>query len=222
MNRNILVTVASVILIVLATGYYFMNRASVSPAAPQEVQSSVQPSPTTTTEKATLKDFLTMQGTQKCDFSDPDNGSSGTVYLNSGKMRGDFSTNASGKVSMTHMINDGKDAYIWMDDQTTGFKTSIDAVEQMSGQTGVAQTVDINKKVDYKCESWTADPVKFTVPVEIKFQDMSKMMEDAMKRMPSTSPMASVSLEDNKAACSACDNLDGNAKDQCKRALKCN
>jgi hypothetical protein len=216
MNRNLIATIVVVILIVAASAsYLFMNRPVSTPAPAGNMETSAQPSPVM--EKTSLKSFMSMAGTQKCDFTDPDSGNSGTVYLDSGKMRGDFSASVGGKTSMTHMINDGKNAYIWMDDQATGFKTSISAIEAMSGQTGMQQTVDINKEVNYKCESWSADPLKFAVPAEIKFQDMSKMMEDAMKRMPSSS----LSPEDKAAACSACSNLEGDAQTQCKRALKC-
>lgn len=197
-----------------------MNRTSTVPADPETQSASPAGGSSTTTEKASLKSFMGMAGTQKCDFADPETGNSGTVYLDSGKMRGDFSSNINGKVTPSHMTHDGKDVYVWMDDQATGFKTSLEAIEQMSGQTGVSQSVDINKEVDYKCESWAVDPVKFVVPSEIKFQDMGKMMEEAMKRMPSTS--LNGSANDNAAACSACNNLEGDAQTQCKKALKCN
>jgi hypothetical protein len=225
MSRNYIIAgVVIVLLIALGGGYMMMNRNSEAPAATSE---NTSPAPeaqaSVTTEKSSLKNFMSMQGDRQCQFNDPETGNSGTVFLNSGKMRGDFSSTVNGKVTASHMINDGKDAYIWMDDQTTGFKTNLEAIEKMSGQTGVQQTVDINKQVDYKCTGWTPDPVKFAVPTEIKFQDMSKMMEDAMKRMPNTSPNASaVSADDSKEACAACDNLEGESKDQCKRALKCN
>lgn len=117
------------------------------------------------------------------------------------------------------MINDGKDVYIWMDDQTTGFKTSLAAIEEMSGQTGSTQAVDLNKEVDYTCASWTVDPIMFAVPTEVKFQDMSKMMENMGAITQSPVPGATSS---NAAACAACENLEGDSQAQCKKALKCN
>ena len=224
MNRNVLVTVAVVILIVLATGYYFMNRSTVAPVNPStnQPEASINAEPSVTTEKTSLKNFMSMAGDQKCDFNDIESGSSGTVYLNSGKMRGDFSSKVGDKVTPSHMINDGKDIYIWMDDQATGFKTSLSAIEAMSGQTGVSQTMDINKEVDYSCSSWGVDPVKFTVPTDIKFQDMGAMMQN-MQGLMSAAPNASgLTGTDMNAACAACDNLEGDSQAQCKRALKCN
>jgi hypothetical protein len=221
MSRNLIVTIVVMILIVAAGGIYIsMNKQQTSPTAPSEnTEASAQPTPVV--EKTSLKNFMSMQGTQKCDFTDPDSGNSGVVFMDSGKFRGNFSANTGGKATMTHMINDGKNAYIWMDDQPTGFKTTVEAVEQMSSQTGVSQSVDINKQVDYKCASWESDPDKFIVPGDKKFTDMSKMMEDAMKRMPSVSPNASITPQDNVESCLVCDGLESDAKAQCKKALKC-
>ena len=193
------------------------SETAVNPSdATPEVSVSSAPA---TSEKASLKNFMSMVGDQKCDFSDTETGSSGVVYLNSGKFRGDFSSNVNGKVTPSHMINDGKDVYIWMDDQTTGFKTSLAAIEEMSGQTGSTQAVDLNKEVDYTCASWTVDPIMFAVPTEVKFQDMSKMMENMGAITQSPVPGATSS---NAAACAACENLEGDSQAQCKKALKCN
>ena len=118
------------------------------------------------------------------------------------------------------MISDSKDIYIWMDNQVTGFKTSLEAIEQVSGTTGTTQTIDVNKQVDYSCGPWVVDPVKFLVPDKIKFQDMGKMMKDAAKLVPSAS--VAVSAIPLNSACAACDNLEGDSQTQCKKALKCN
>lgn len=221
MNRNLIITIIVVALVGLTTGYYFINQKKVNETPSQTATDSGIPSPSSVMEKASLKSFMTMSGTQKCDFSDQDMGSSGVVYIDSGKVRGDFNANVSGETTVTHMINDGKNAYIWMDDQETGFKTTLEAVEQMSGQTGVSQSVDINKQVDYKCESWNPDSSKFTVPSERKFTDMSKMMENAAKMMEKSSPNTSLTPEENAAACSACNSVTGDSKTQCLKALNC-
>lgn len=216
MGKNLIVTIVVVLIALGAGGYFLMNRQGTAPATsnPESVEPSM--SPTTMMEKTTLKNFMSMAGSQKCEFSDVETGSSGNVFIADGKMRGDFSSNMGGKVTSSHMINDGKDIYIWMDDQATGFKTSLTAIEEMSNQegvTGVNQTVDLNKQVDYKCESWSADQLKFAVPVEVKFQDMGAMM----KNMPSASAM-----QGNAEACKACENLEDPQRTSCRTALKCN
>lgn len=226
MTRNLIVTIIAVILIALAGGYYFMNRFSETPVNPTDTTPAVSVSQSPTiSEKTSLKNFMSMGGTQKCEFSDADNGNSGSVYLNAGKMRGDFMSRVNDKETSTHMINDGTSVYIWIDDQKTGFKTTLESIEQMSnseGVTGVSKTVDINKQVDYKCGGWNADQVKFAIPTEVKFQDMGVLLKNAQNMKGSASPDASVSTGGNTEACAACNSLEGEAQTQCKRALRCN
>lgn len=221
MNRNAVVTVLVIIVIAgVAALYLMMNRSSSAPAM---VENEAAPSSNILTEKTSLKEFMGMAGTQKCEFNDPEKGNKGSVFIDSGKMRGDFTSEAAGKVNSTHMINNGSDVYVWMDDQQTGFKTSLKAIEEMGsaeGQTGMNQTVDINKQVDYKCEGWTVDQTKFAVPAEVKFQDMAAMMQ-GMQNM-NHSGMPEMKDDAKLNACKACDNLSGTQKDQCKTALKCN
>lgn len=221
MSKNLIVTIIVILIALGAGGYYLMNRQPAVPVNPEPAEPVV--SPTTTMEKTTLKSFMNMGGNQQCEFSDMETGSSGSVFIADGKMRGDFSANAGGKATASHMINDGKDIYIWMDDQATGFKTSLTAMEEMSnteGMTGVNQTVDLNKQVDYKCESWSADQLKFAVPVEVKFQDMAAMMKN-MPSMASSAPSGSA-MQGNAEACKACENLDDQQRTSCRTALKCN
>lgn len=226
MTRNLIVTIIAVILIALVGGYYFMNRFSEPPVNPINTTpaASVSQSPTIS-EKTSLKNFMSMGGTQKCEFSDADNKSSGSVYLNAGKMRGDFMSKVNDKETSTHMINDGTSVYIWIDDQKIGFKTTLESIEQMSnseGVTGVSKTVDINRQVDYKCGGWNADQVKFAIPTDVKFQDMGVLLKNVQNMTRSASPNASVSSGGNAEACAACNNLEGEAQVQCLRALKCN
>lgn len=224
MSKNTLVTVAVVILIVLA-GATYISLNNNSSSAPVGFVNQQSESPViTSTEKTSLKTFMTMQGTQRCEFSEADSGGEGEFYIGDGQMRGDFMSKMGDKNVTSHMVNDGKDVYIWMDDQATGFKTSLKAMEEMSNQegvTGVNQTVDLNKQVDYKCEDWTLDKAKFAVPVEVKFQDVGALMQN-IQGMQSSLPNASIPAGANQAACAACDNLEGAQITQCKTALKCN
>lgn len=220
MNRNLLVTLIVISVIAAAAGgYLFMNRSQSAPVVNQSQE--VSTSPASSSEKIALKDLMNISGSQKCQFSDKENESNGVIYISDRKMRGEFNAKGGEKNNMTYMVNDGKDIYIWMDDQTTGFKTSLQAVEQMSqqqGMTGVNQTVDLNRPVDYSCENWIKDETKFAVPVEVKFQDTGALMKNLPQVVQSANPQASVS----SAACAACNNLQGEERDQCRTALKCN
>lgn len=219
MNRNLIIVAVVVLITLVGGGYFLMNRSDNS-ETPSQTASEASSAPETaeSMQKTTLKEFMAMSGTQQCQFNDAETGNSGAVFIDAGKMRGDFNSSVNGKITPSHMINDGKDIYFWMDDQATGFKTSLSAIEGMSGHTGSAQTVDINKEVDYKCESWTADPVKFAVPTEVKFQDMAAMMNNMTNSAAPNVPNGG----NMEAACAACDNLQGSQRDQCRTALKCN
>lgn len=219
MNRNLLIAgIVVIILVALAGGYLFMNRAAMNLSLSTQ---SPMPVPTSLAEKTSLKDFMLLAGNQKCEFNDPETGNSGTVYSGSGKMRGDFSAQINGKVTPSHMINDGGSIYIWMDEGKTGYKTTLEAIENVNGLVGGSQTIDINKKVDYSCSSWTVDEGQFIVPTDKQFTDMTKMMQDAAKMMQNATPAASV-MQSNPNVCAACDNLTGDNKIQCKVSLKCN
>lgn len=223
MSKNLVVTIVVVLIVAAASGgYIFMNRTQTSPAVTGNQDFSENPSPVM--EKTTLKELISMSGSHQCEFSDLESGSAGEVYLAEGKMRGDFSSKVNGDTVNSHMINDGNNIYIWMDNQATGFKTSLQVMEEMSkeeGMTGVNQTVDLNKQVEYKCQERSVDGAKFAVPTEIKFQDIGAMMESVGK-MRTDTPNSSIPSHAKAAACAACDNLQGEQQDQCKSALKCN
>ncbi len=223
MNKNLIVT-AVVVLVVLAAGggYLMLNNSQQEPVMQDnQVPNSNQ---TLGSDRITLKDFMTMSGSKQCQFKDAESDSSGEVYIAAGKMRGDFKSKVDDDTVASYMINDGESIYIWMDNQNTGFKTSLQAMEEMSNQdgvTGVNQTVDLNKQVEYTCQNWTIEENKFLVPTEIKFQDIGAMIKSVGEVQPVPSG-ASIPSDAKDAACAACDNLQGEQRDQCRSALKCN
>lgn len=222
MSKNLVVTIVVILIVLAAGGYFLVNRSNPQPSI-SDSQTSVA-EPVSNGQRMSIKEFMSMSGSQQCEFSDVESGSSGEVYLAEGKMRGDFSSKVNGDTVNSHMINDGNNIYIWMDNQTTGFKTSLQVMEEMSkeeGMTGVNQTVDLNKQVEYTCQAWSVDEAKFSVPTEIKFQDIGAMMESVGK-MKTDAPNSSIPSDAKAAACAACDNLQGEQQDQCKSALKCN
>lgn len=214
MNKNIIIGLVIVILLLVGGGgYMFLNRSQTNPQT-----TSTQPAENTTqtTSKASLKSLMSLGNNQTCTFEDTQSGSSGTVYISSGKFRGDFSSNVNGTVTGSHMISDSSNVYVWMDNTNDGFKMSMDSIEKLNESN--QKTVDINKEVDYSCSGWGVDSSKFSIPTQITFQDFSAMMEDASKMMKSVTGTS----QDNTAACSTCNNLPAEAQAQCKAALKCN
>ena len=190
-----------------------------------------EPSQTTTTQsgseertvQSTLKDLLSSGIAQQCTFSDKseDNDISGVMYVDQNRMRGDFTTVVDDKTLISHMMVKDDTSYTWQEGEDTGYMMKYDP-DQMMPQDGEetptspqGETVDPDKVVDYKCSPWIVDGSMFNPPSNVEFTDFSSMMQ----KQP---PGQENSGEVMQNPCSACDNLTGDAKNQCLTALKCN
>jgi hypothetical protein len=176
----------------------------------------------TTPQKKSLKDLFSAGIAQQCTYTAPSN-TSGKVYISSGKMRGDFTAQVDAKPVATHMIVDGQTSYVWMEDQTTGFKMTFSspspAVPTGSPSSPQGQ-MDVNQQVDVTCLPWVADTSFFTLPSGVDFKDFSSMMvppSGAKKIVPNVTGTTDMRAQQ----CSACDQLSGDAAAQCKSALGC-
>src|ERR1035437_9338850 len=107
MNKKVLAIVAILVVLVGGYGAYRVYKHFKRLAAPV-----VQTQTSGTSETpSSLKDLLSKGIAQSCTFSS--DASSGTVYVSSGKVRGDFGTTVDGNVTKSHMIVDGNTSYIW-------------------------------------------------------------------------------------------------------------
>lgn len=213
-QKQLMVAIAVTILLLLGVGGYFLFSKN------QTVPAQNQTSNTTSGQQGSsvmnsLVDLLASEENVTCNFDVPSdengNSSKGTVYISNGNMRGDFQTTMNGKVTNMSMIRKGNDNYVWGDAMTTGIKMTL-SPEDLKGETNEASKyVDLNKKVDYKCNPWGADSSKFTPPSNIKFTDFSAMMEESTRMMKD---------KDISIDSSLCDSIiDANAKAACENAL---
>ncbi len=151
--------------------------------------------------------------------------STGTVYIASGKMSGDFTTEAPQGTVNTHFIADGSSIYTWQDGATEGVKLSAQAMYGLdpsemtttinNGQgttTEKASPAPYNSNVEYTCEAWVPDNARFTPPSSVTFTDLSA------SQSASSSAGSSGALNIN---CSVCDQVQGEQRAQCLVALKC-
>ena len=208
MNKKILIVII-LVLVLLGGGvgtYLLMGSKSTTPGSQDQASSSES------SAKKSLKDLIGLGQSQQCSFS-MDEGSSGSVYVASGKMRGDFTTTSDGQTTVSHMLVDGQTSYLWMDGQDTGYKFSIDAADQPEGQSGQEgqANMDLDEKVDYSCKPWSVDSSVFALPQGVEFSDMSQF----------TSP-SGTQEDTNSAQCAACDSAPEDAQAQCRAALGCN
>lgn len=172
-----------------------------------------------------LTDLLSGGKSQMCtyEYQDPQSGTvKGVVYVSEGKMRGDFTTSASGKPYSGSMINDTKYVYTWSTGNKQGFKTQVTAdVKKLiaegsgSASSNQQQSIDTNAKYDYKCSNWSTDNSKFTPPGDVKFTDYSSMMKQI------TVPTGTGS-KTTSPQCGACAYLTGEQKTTCLAQYNCN
>ena len=228
MKKNILIPVIVLVLLLLGVGgYLFMNKQSTRPSGIENdvVSSNNSKGDLSTLQKASLKNLMGMKN-QECTFSDKESGSEGVMRVSSGKMRGDFTSKSEGQTLTTHMISDGKDVYIWMDELQSAMKISLAAMEDVNSKAlaNAPKTVDFNREVEYGCKSWSPDNSLFQIPTDRTFTDMSAMMKGAaemMKDIKTPSTEGTVSSEDKASACAVCDQAPAGAKEQCRAALGC-
>lgn len=179
-------------------------------------QTVIEPSSTPTS----LKELMSRSNSMRCEFSasEVSDNSSGVVYAANGKARVDFSSTTNNQTTNGHMIMDNDYAYTWIDGQVKGFKVSTATTTSAGPNDQTEKQFDPEKKLDYRCENWSADNSVFTLPANIEFTDLSAMMipsqsngQDSM--VPSNS--------NNVAQCAACDQAPEASRAQCRVALGC-
>jgi hypothetical protein len=201
MNKKV-VLIALVLILLLAGGYFIMKGRSKTPST---LGTSQEESASTS-----LKDLISKGIAQSCTYSTE--GTSGKIYVNDGKVRGDFETTSEGNTTKSHMIIDGSSSYIWSDGSTDGIKMTFDASATPSGSatTSPAGSFDAAANMNYKCGVWIADASMFTLPAGVKFMSFG------------TDTGVAPGTGSGSSQCSYCDSLTGDSKAQCLTALKCN
>lgn len=199
------IIIGIIIVILIVLGLIFMGGKGTD----EVVDNSVAGTEESVSEQQSLKDL--MARTQTCEFSDSSIAgvtSSGKVFIDAGKIRGDFTTVANGQTSAGHMIVKDNTTYVWMDGQTTGFKMAFDAQANAQAQQSAQQSIDANKKLNYDCDSWNADSSVFNLPSGVTFNSMGTVG-------------AGASADVKVMQCNACNSLSGDQKAQCRAALAC-
>lgn len=172
-------------------------------------------------KKGSLKNLLALGVSQKCTYTITEQGmtSSATIYLSGETMRVDSQTTTSGKTESARMLIANKIMYIWGDGMPQGIKMPIpDANTPTSQNTqGNVQMIDLDKEMNYSCSPWSADASYFTPPANVKFMDMSQMMN----QVAPTGGVGAGSVDVQALQCGACDSLPEPDKSECRQALGC-
>lgn len=213
MNRIVATLGLVIIILVGGSGFYFYQNYSkkVSDSSQSE---NLMMEESKMNSKKTLADLIKLDKNQMCVFNDPDNLSEGKIYISNSSFRGDFSSSVNEEKINSHIIADNEYIYIWSDNETKGYKYSIDKALQENESdysSNSSNPIDLNEQVDYSCSDWNPEASMFYLPTDVEFQSLESMMEDAMEQTGM----------DKESMCQTCDNLPEESQASCRQNLGC-
>lgn len=159
--------------LVAGGAYYFIsNKGSGDAMVPSNTDTSAPAG-----KKMAFSEFIKQGGSYKCTVNQSVGGvtSQGITYISGDMIRGEYKTNVQGMdVSSMMIVRDGY-TYSWTSMMpNTGFKVKVAA--NATGDTSAAASGQYSFNAeqigDYNCEAWTADASMFTVPTDVKFQEI--------------------------------------------------
>ena len=219
MNNKVVIGIVVAVLLILGIGGYFFVNKNQTPTGSMSGSEAMTPGENSAQPQSFL-DLLT-GGAKKCTFAETTDQTqtSGTAYVANGKIRTDIASTVAGKEMNSHMILISPTVYVWTEGQANGFKMEVSPEKPDQAMGGTEKTpptegVDVQKKMDFQCQSWIADNSLFDLPANVEFADMSSMMAPKGSSAPA--------MENTKTLqCAACNNLSGDQKTQCLSALGC-
>ena len=178
-SKKIIYVIVPLLLIVLI-GYVsyikFTNNKSVDNSISNKTDSSIITS---------IKDALSKKMTLVCEFKDA-TGAQTRSYIKNGAIRVSLTDNSAENKAGEIIIKDQK-MYMWDLKTKTGFVYDVpDNNSEVSGNE-VSQSESYLQMIDqYKdsCKVSAVEDSYFVPPVDVNFQDMSKLLEDMKKQIP--------------------------------------
>jgi len=170
--------ITSIIIVVAAVAGFTYFKTNKTPAdIVQEYSVPQQEAPAESGKKMAFAEFLKQGGSYKCTVNQSVAGTDtvGTTYIDGGRIRGEYSTQAQGmNIATTLIVRDGY-SYTWTSmAPTIGFKAKV--AESTAVNTGAAMSASYSWNAqqigDYSCEAWSADEGKFTVPTNVTFKEI--------------------------------------------------
>ena len=208
-----LTIISGIALVLLLGGAFAYTQINKTPT--QEVQSVEQQTVESSASDVTKASLMSLFGKNvTCTSTDPEMGES-VVFVSGENIRADFNNNMNGKNIPGHMIKAGETTYVWDDEGKEGTKFTItkadlEAGKKFQGEGSSGPSLD--KEVDLKCSDWSVDNSKFSPPADVKFTDMTKMMQNIQTQTGSSSMP--------KMDASICNQItDSSAKAQCLKAI---
>ena len=186
------VLVAIVILALLGVGgYFYLTSRGMMPKAPVGTGNNSGGSVFTS-----IKDALSQSLSLKCVYKDEE-GVETTTYIKGGAVRVMMTRTGSDTSQPNNIIMKDKKMYMWSDVSKTGFTYTIEepkdvtpfptVEETTEDKSGAGQEESILETIEkYKdaCKPEVVADSMFSVPTDVKFQDMSALQEQMMKEIP--------------------------------------
>lgn len=173
--------IVGIIALVIALGGYQLVYKNNSDKSTQNTSGSETKDMTAQSKgkKMAFSQFVKQEkGAYKCEVKQvlSDMESKGTVYINNGDIRGDYTTIAEGREIDSHVIIKGGFSYNWSSTLPSfGVKIKIQTNETGNTETSTQGTYSWNAEQigDYDCKEWTVDESMFTLPNGVTFNDFT-------------------------------------------------
>jgi hypothetical protein len=219
-----IIAVIIILVILFGVGGMLFMKSSKTPSTTQTTNTQATKPQTTNSLKGTIIGLLSGGKNVNCQITYPENKGTGTVYVSDKKFAGDFTMKGTdGKETTGHMVSDGTFMYVWSSGISMGIKMNLAEAKSAAQKAGANanQSIDVNQEVNLNCNPWAPDNSKFTVPTDIQFKDMSKLLEQVAPQTTGKTVTPQTGTENGNS--SPCDQItDPTAKAACTKALQGN
>jgi hypothetical protein len=190
MNKTYLVIGGAVIAAIVGFVLFGQGSAPTSPSPSASTVTDMAEKMTNgTMMKHSLRDFLTMGGSQKCTsvYEDQNARTNSIAYMAGGKVRTNstITSKTDGTTMESSGIIDSEYMYAWGGAMSHGMKIQLATMEAWKTNAPQGDTMgmkdqaqNFDAKYDYSCEPWSADASFFAPPAGISFMDYGEMMQD--------------------------------------------
>ena len=178
-----IVPVLVILLILGVGGYFYMNSKGAVPKAPLGTANS-----TNTNVFTSIKDALSQSLSLKCVYQD-EQGIQTTTYIKGGAVRVTME-GVKEKDQPNSIVLKDKKMYMWNEVNKTGFTfTMTDPIVTPGQELEVKKSQDAEvlaeiEKYKDSCKATVIADSFFTIPTDVKFQDMNAFTENLMKQVP--------------------------------------
>ena len=140
----------------------------------------------------------------------------GVLFTSDKKFRSEVKMPLNKKVTTVYSLSDGTTLYSWTKGTKQGTRMNLKKLTAIAKETGTSpdnkeiakMNKDLQKEYKYKCAAWNSNASFFKAPKNIKFVDLTQMMEQLKN-------FGTKVQEGAKSACAICNSLPENVRQDC-------